>query len=183
MGNHLNNQEQAFIKAYDQYADAIFRHCYFKTSNQELAKDLMQQTFLQAWAYTQDGKSVREWRAFLYRLANNLVIDWYRRKKADSLDQLLEEGFSPETTDAYEEPTLLAEFNLALKLLDQLDQADRDLIVWRYVEDLSIREIADLLGERGNTVSVRLHRATKKITQLVRDREKTNQNNQDYETI
>jgi RNA polymerase sigma-70 factor (ECF subfamily) len=183
MGNHLNNEEQAFTRAYDQYADAIFRHCYFKTSNQELAKDLTQQTFLQAWAYTQNGKSVREWRAFLYRLANNLVIDWYRRKKADSLDQLLEEGFSPETTDAHEEPTLLAEFNLALKLLDQLEPADRDLMVWRYVEDLSIREIADLLGERGNTVSVRLHRATKKITRLINDREKTNQNNQDHEAI
>jgi len=157
--------ERLFLQAYDDYADAIFRHCYFKTSDRDLAKDLTQQTFLQAWAFLKQGKTIEEFRPFLYRLANNLVIDWYRRKKADSLDQLMAEGFNPASEN--DSPVLIAEFNLAMKFLDKLNPTDKNLIVWRYVEDLSTKEIAVILQTSENTVSVQLHRAVKKVNRLI----------------
>ncbi len=153
-----------FNQAYDQYAEAIFRHCYFKTSDRELAQDLMQQTYLQAWTYVSGGQEVRDFRPFLYRLANNLVIDWYRKKKTDSLDSLVEAGFEPAAEQA---PTSqLAEFNTALKLLGHLEKEDQQLIIWRYVEDWSPKEIAEMIDDNENNVSVRLHRAVAKIKKI-----------------
>src|SRR3989344_2523417 len=86
--------EQQFLKTYNEYADAIFRHCCFKVHNRELAKDLTQETFLRTWKYLQGGKTIENSKAFLYKTALNLIIDHSRKKQADSsLDSLTEQGF------------------------------------------------------------------------------------------
>ncbi len=161
-------QEQDFLSAYDQYADAIFRHCFYKTSNRELAKDLTQQTFFKVWSYLKEGKAVQNFRAFLYQIANNLVIDWYRRSKSDSLDQLMESGYEPSSRAL--DPTRQAEAGWALAMLKQLSPEDQQLITWRYVEDMSLGEMASTLGEKENNVSVRLHRAMERLKKLLLDK-------------
>ncbi|MDO8183373.1 MAG: RNA polymerase sigma factor [bacterium] len=163
--NDQRHLAMIFKQAYDQYADAIFRFCYFKTSDRELALDLMQQTYLQAWTYLRGGEEIRDMRPFLYRLANNLVIDWYRKKKTDSLDSLMEAGFDPPAEQA--PVSELAEFNEALQLLQRLEEKDRQLIIWRYVEDWSPKEIAQVTNESENNVSVHLHRALVKIKKII----------------
>jgi len=160
--------EGEFLSAYDQYADAVFRHCFYKTSNRELAKDLAQQTFLKVWSYLKGGGSVQNFRAFLYQTANNLVIDWYRRSKSDSLDQLMEGGYEPSNRES--DPTRRAEMSWALETLKQLDPDDQQLVTWRYVEDVSLGEMANMLGEKENNVSVRLHRAMARLKELLLDK-------------
>ena len=86
---------EQFVKAYDDLADAIFRHCYFRIGDRERAKDLMQDTFTKTWQYITDGTPVRDLKSFLYRVANNLIIDEYRKKRELSLDSLMTEGFEP----------------------------------------------------------------------------------------
>src|SRR3989338_5881146 len=86
---------EQFEKAYDELSDAIFRHCWFKIGDREKAKDLMQETFTKSWQYIAQGTSVNNLRPFLYRVANNLIIDEYRKKKELSLDGLMAEGFEP----------------------------------------------------------------------------------------
>lgn len=89
----------AIEAAYEAYADAIFRHCYFRVFNRELGKELMQETFLRVFEYLSKGNTVDNMRAFLYRVANNLIIDNVRRKKELSLDALNEQGFDPPGAD------------------------------------------------------------------------------------
>ena len=76
---------EAFTKAYDELSDAIFRHCWFRIGDRERAKDLMQETFTKSWQYISRGEKVDNLKAFLYRVANNLIIDEYRKKKELSL--------------------------------------------------------------------------------------------------
>src|SRR3990167_4352630 len=88
--------KQEFAKAYDEFADAIFRHCYFRLSNREKAKDMMQETFMRVWSYMEKGNTIEftKIRPFLYKTASNLIIDEYRRNKHElSLDLLREDGF------------------------------------------------------------------------------------------
>lgn len=157
--------QQKFLEAYDAYADAIFRYCYYKTSDKELSRDLVQETFTKLWTYLQNGNEIRTMRPFLYQLAGNLVIDWYRKHKSESLENLMDQGFDPADTKIDHESR--AELQWALANLNKLAQSDRDLIIWRYVEDLSPREIADILGEKENTISVRVHRALERLRKLV----------------
>lgn len=160
--------EEEFLSAYEQYADPVFRHCYYKTSNREVAKDLVQQTFLKVWSYLKEGKEVQNFRPFLYQIANNLIIDWYRRHKSDSLDQLAESGYEP--TSRGPDPGKQAEFSWALQTLKQLSPDDQQLITWRYVEDISLEEMASTLGEKENNVSVKLHRALGRLKELLLDK-------------
>ena len=163
--------EKAFIKAYQTHSDAIFRFCFFKTSNRELAKDLTQEVFVRAWTFAANGGTIREFRAFFYRLAQNLVIDWYRKRKSDSLDALLEEGFDPPAADTVNQDDK-DDMELVRKLMLKLRTEDQELIVWRYVDDKTPGEIAEMLGENENTISVRLHRAVKRLRKLLEERNK-----------
>lgn len=159
--------EKDLLAAYDAYADAIFRHCYYKTSEREVAQDLTQEVFLKAWSYMQSRRPVENMRAFLYRIGDNLIIDWYRKRKSQSLDTLVEQGF--ELTDTSVRVEEKAEMELALKKLRALDPDDQNLITWRLIEDYTPGEIAGILGEKENTVSVRISRAMKRLRALLQN--------------
>lgn len=157
--------ERRFLELYDRTADAVFRHAYFRVSDRELALDITQEAFARMWECVCRGDRIDNHKAFLFRITGNLVIDHYRRKKGLSLDQLAEDGFDPEGDDAgtIEDAAAGKE---ALALLNRLPPRDRAVLTLRYVEGLSVAEIAEATGESGNAVSVRIHRATKRLKEL-----------------
>ncbi len=158
---------QEFLAAYDEYADALFRHCYYRVSDREIAKDLVQETFVRTWKYVADGGKVKNVRAFLYRVAHNLIVDIWKKKKSVSFDELAEKGFDPKDERVGSDLERMMIAKDALRLLDMLEESYREIIVMRYIDDLSPREIAKIMGVSENTVSVRIHRALKKIRELL----------------
>ncbi len=157
--------QNTFLESFSAYNDAIFRYCYFQTSNREIALDLTQDTFMRAWEYLQTGKTVGNMRAFLYRIATNLIIDYRRKRKATSLDTMIESGYDTSTTGRKEVESII-EGQEILKLVDQIDEKYRDVIIMRYIDDMSIKEIALAMGELENTISVRIHRGLEKLKKL-----------------
>src|SRR3989338_5539027 len=91
----IEGMEEKFIRACEEHSDALFRYCYFKIRDREIAKDLVQETFMRTWNYMQKGVEIENLRAFFYRTLGNAIIDEYRKKKPISLDWLAEEGFDP----------------------------------------------------------------------------------------
>lgn len=168
---NTNPQHEEFLRAYDDLSEALFRHCYFRVFNREQAKDLVQEVFTKTWEYIASGKRIDNMRAFLYRSANNIVIDHIRKKKSLSLDELHESGFDPRAEGAHEIDSLV-EGRALLKMLGKLEESYRQVIVMRFVDDLSPRDIAAALGESENAVSVRLHRALKKAREVVSQEER-----------
>jgi len=148
--------------AYDLYADAIFRHLYLRIGNRERAKELMQDTFVRAMQYLQKGQKIDNIRAFLYKIANNVLIDDVRKKKSLSLDELEDAGFEPEGEGEDDIHTLLEGTRVAA-VLQRLRTEDRDLIVMRFVDGMKPQEIGELLGIAPNTISVRIHRVLKEL--------------------
>ncbi len=161
------SNKKAFLEIYEARSDAIFRHCYFKVSDREIAQDMAQQAFMQLWTYMRDGKQIDNPKALLYRIAGNLAIDWYRKKKSDSLEGLMEGGFDPADKRG-ENIEQSAEFQNVLKRLPEMPPDEQNLILWRFVEDLSPKEISEILQERENTVSVRIHRAIEHLKVLMK---------------
>ncbi len=166
MTSHQPIMRPDFLKAYDEFADAIFRHCYFRMSDRDKAKDITQETFLRAWEYLEKGNEIQAMRSFLYRVANNLIIDEMRKKKTLSLEKLQDEGFDP-SFDGKEKTERLADAHQLLSVLNHLESPYRDVITMRYVNDMSPKEIAEILEESENAVSVRIHRGIAKLRTLM----------------
>jgi RNA polymerase sigma-70 factor (ECF subfamily) len=165
MRKELDN-EKAFIKAYEELSDALFRHAFFRVSDREIAVDIVQEGFVKTWRHVSLGNPVDNWRSFLYRVINNLIIDYYRKSKSDSLDLLAEEGFEPSVND-HENIVTGSEISIVRRALELLPERDRDVVVMRHIDGMTVKDIAGFIGESENVVSVRLHRAIKKVQKIM----------------
>ncbi len=170
--NRLKKQDQeSFAQIYDLFVEKIYRFIYFKVSNQEEAQDLTSEVFLKAWNASQEAGQVigSTLPAFLYKIARNVVIDHYRQKKLDaSLDAMLEIGEDPIT-----DLELDTKFDLKLDLatleaaMAQLKDEYREIIVMRYIDELSTTEIADVLGKTKGNVRVLQSRAIEAVKKIL----------------
>ncbi len=150
------DKEKDFLKVYEDLADPVFRHCYFRLSDREKAKDVVQETFKRFWENFEKEK-IENTKAFVFKIANNLIIDLYRKRKEESLDTLMEDGFDVGSDD--HEAILSSVMGRELtSMLDKLSDTYRDLIVMRYIDDVPVYEIASIMGLSESAVSVRIHR-------------------------
>jgi RNA polymerase sigma-70 factor (ECF subfamily) len=162
----MSTDSQAkFIEVYDTYHDPIFRYCLFETSKREVALDLTSDTFMKAWSYLEQGNEVTHMKAFLYRIATNAIIDYRRKKKSTSLDDMMETGFDV-GHDEREQLENGFDSKQLMELLDDVGEAYKAVIIMRFIDDMSIKEIADITGESENNISVRIHRATEKLRKI-----------------
>jgi RNA polymerase sigma-70 factor, ECF subfamily len=148
--------------AYSKHSDSLFRLCLYKTSSEDTAKDLLQETYLRYWDYLYNHKPVESEKAFLFQIARNLIIDYYRKKKSSSLDSLREEGFDP-SDGAHKKIVNDAEIGIAIGTINHLDEKYRDVVYMRLIEDMSMDEIGRSLGISANTATVRFHRGMKQL--------------------
>lgn len=158
---------ESFLEGYQKHADAIFRFCLFKTSDRELAKDLAQEVFMRAWDYMGSGKTITSLKALFYKIAANLVIDHYRKKKESSLDELMDSGFDPGSEDVTPKLGNKLDAQVVVEVLEQLEPQYRDVIVMRYLEDMAVKDIAEILGEKENNVSVRIYRGLHQLKNIL----------------
>lgn len=174
--NNVGGQEERFLKAFEEYNDALFRHAYLRVSDREKAIDIVHDTFTKVWSYIREGYEIDSFRPFLYKVLNNLVIDEYRKRKETSLDSILEkegvdEGLFDDLTETSAE-VLAATIDgqKAFELLEELPDQYREVIVLRFVDQLGPKEISELIEESENVISVRIHRGLK----LLRDKIEAN---------
>lgn len=161
-----NDLKKRFLEVYEQHSDALFRFSYYKLSDREKAKDVVQDTFVKVWEYLSAEGEIKNIKALMYKIASNAIIDNYRKKKESSLDLLLEDGFDPAEEGGAEHMIDKVNGSLALKLLSQLDESLQEILLMRYVDGLSVQEIAEIHDERENTISVKIHRALKELNEL-----------------
>ena len=172
----MAKREKEFRDAFEAHSDELFRHAALRLSDRERAVEITQECFLRTWEYMARGEIIEQYRPFLYRVLNNLIVDEYRRKKPQSLDALLEheetatalEGaLLRDELDIVEEAAVQFDAKLALAKLALLPENYRVVIIMRYVDGFSPAEIAGHLGESENAVSVRLHRGVRKLRDLL----------------
>lgn len=175
--NNVSDHESRFLKAFEEYNDALFRHAFLRISNREKAIDLVHDTFTKVWSYIRDGYKIDSFRPFLYKVLNNLVIDEYRKRKELSLDAILEmEGVDEGSFDELSENTVEAlaatiDGKKAFELLEELPEQYREVIIYRFIDQLGPKEISELIEESENVVSVRIHRGLKLLRSKIESKE------------
>lgn len=146
----------------EQY-DKIYRYCFFRLGCRETAEDITQETFLRFFesaSYRDTGQALR----YLYTIARNLCIDEYRRAGASpSLEEI-----SGRTGDsAPPENAVLTRLSVQ-KSLSELPEADRELLLLRYVNEVPLAVIGDLLGISRFAVYRRLLQAKEQLKNRLR---------------
>lgn len=159
--------EQRFLEWYDQYADKLFRYCLYRLFDRDRAKDMTQQIFLKTWEYLTKENTIDSPQAFLYRTATNLIIDEKEKKQPVSLDELLTDGFEPSYSEEESWITNM-EVKKVIDTIAKLDPIYKDVLLMRYVDGLKPKEIAEVLGETQNVISVRIHRGKNELKTLIK---------------
>ncbi len=153
-----------FSQIYYREIDKIFRFFFLRVNSVEEAEDLTSLVFLKFYQSFQkkDEKTVVDKKSFLYKMARNLLIDFYRKKDRNSLslDKLFKEGFDLPSPDKIENKIEL-DFQMEeiKKALKEINPLYADIIILHYIDDLSIKELALILNKKENNVRVLVHRA------------------------
>lgn len=165
--NMKNNRiAEQFKEIYLGELRAIYRFCLLRTSDPEVAHDFSQEVFLRFWKTLTQGQTIKNPRSFLYTIARNIIIDGYRKKKTLSLDALLEESDDDKTSIVSTNLNAIeteAEVNRVTAGMQKLDEPYRKALYMRYVEGMKPREIAAILNESANVISVRISRGADKL--------------------
>ena len=157
---------EAFGLLYDKHLNQIYRFVYLKVSNKQIAEDLTQQVFLSAWqninSYQHQGFPFTSW---LYRIARNAVIDHYRTSRSHiGLEAISELSDFSDLVGKLENKLELGKIKIALASLTQDYQ---DVIVMRFIEELSHQEIAAALNKSEGAVRVLQHRAINSLKKII----------------
>lgn len=136
----------------EQY-DKIYRYCYFKLYDKQLAQDITQETFLRFFRQDLSLDSSKEL-PYLYTIAKNLCVDSFRKKTIESLEDITEETTYDPTEDWISNLTLRA-------IISKLPQEEQELIFLRYVNEIEVTAICRITGFSRFTVYRRLTKALK----------------------
>jgi RNA polymerase sigma-70 factor (ECF subfamily) len=158
----------AFGSLYERYMEQIYRYVYYRVSDRDEAEDLTETIFVKAWEalprFRSQGATFRAW---LYRIAHNAVIDRHRTRKTvvpleQAQDWLDVEASSPEeAAEAAQESATLG------AALARLKPRLREVILHRFVNGLSHAETAQVMGLRTGHVRVLQHRALNQMRDLL----------------
>ncbi|MDE7017450.1 MAG: RNA polymerase sigma factor [Lachnospiraceae bacterium] len=144
----------------EQY-DKIYRYCYFKLRQRELAEDITQETFLRCFSQGGCQGNVYELR-YLYTVARNLCIDEYRKKKA-----LLLQG-EEVIEDIGAEERMLS--GVALKIaLSELEEEERELLLLRYVNEVPVGVICKIWKISRYALYRKVQKALRKLETALED--------------
>lgn len=136
----------------EQY-DKIYRYCYFKVNQREIAEDITQETFLR-FLESSDYVNTEKAMQYLYTIARNLCVDEYRKRKMELLNE--------EVVDSNAEDDMITRVSVRMALAE-LDEADRELLLLRYVNEVPVSVICKLYGISRFAVYRRVSQAIKNL--------------------
>ena len=164
----IRGSSSAFGVLYDHYQPMIYRFVLVKVGSRGDAEDITHQTFMSAWqnvrTYKHRGHPFSSW---LYQIARNQVIDHYRAKKGDvSIDAVDPEYFVAQVSVSTDLAGKL-EMEKVRRAIATLKPDYQDVIIMRFVEDISLKETAAAMGKTEGAVKLIQHRAIKELQKLL----------------
>lgn len=160
----MDNLRKAFGKIYDKYVNKIYRFVFLKVSSQEVAEDLTSETFLRGWeSFKNTNNTIENPQAFLYKIARNLVIDHYREKGRVQIVSADNTPIIDPRLNLTEKAIISTDLDNIKQVMSGLKEDYQNVIIWHYLDGLSIPEVAKLLDRSEEATRVLLHRALKSL--------------------
>ena len=169
--------QNAFAEVVELYKDKIYHLCYRMLGNAHEAEDIAQEAFLRVYINIHSFDINKKFSTWLYRIATNLSIDRIRKKKPDyyldaevaGTDGLtLYSQVSSDIAMPEKEVEAMELQEIIQKEILKLPDKYRSVIVLRYIEDLSLQEISEVLDIPVGTVKTRIHRGREALRKQLR---------------
>jgi RNA polymerase sigma-70 factor (ECF subfamily) len=156
----MSNLRKEYSDIYDKYIKKIYRFVFLKVKSQEIAQDLSSEVFVRGWqAFKEQGKKIENIQAFLYQIARNLLADHYRQTaKVRFVSADYTTVVDPSQT-IEQKAFIGSDLERIKAALANINETYREVIVWYYLEELKVPEIAKLTGKSEPAVRVVIHRA------------------------
>ena len=158
--------QHAFARIYKTYEEPIYRFIYFRVGGKEIAQDLTSEVFLKSWEYVNrdkasSNKQLANPRAFFYQVARNLITDFYRQKDKSplSLEEVADKVIADKQDGPLEQAAISLDMESVKAALGRLNEDYRDIVIWRYLDEMEIKEIAQIMEKSDGAVRVLLSRA------------------------
>ena len=164
-----NGDVAAFGEIYDTHVDRVYRYLLYRVREPSDAEDLTSEVFTRAFAnihrYKWQGKSFLAW---LYTIARNAVTDRRRRDRPTvELDNAY--GLAAEGPTAHDHAVLGEEVDALRGAVKHLTGEQQEVLVLRFVEDMSSREVANILGKNEGAIRALQFRALGRLRKILRD--------------
>ena len=164
----VSGEQDAFATLYDAYIEQIYRFIYFRVGDGQTAEDLTSQVFLKAWdklsSYQIRGLPFSAW---LFRIARNSVIDYYRTFKETTPlepDVIARPDPAADVDEKVERRLEAEEVRLALQ---HLTEDQRQVLTLRFIEGLSTEEVAQVIGKRQGAIRALQMRGLQALAQMI----------------
>ncbi len=155
--------KKKFAKLYDKYVEKIYRFVFLKVSSQEEAQDLTSQVFTKGWKKFRKGEKIDNPPAYLYQIARAEIANHHREKAKFQVTNAVSDQIIDSNPGIEETQELQSELEILKKTLPQLKDDYQNVVIWRYLEGLSIKDIAEITERPEGTVRVMVHRALKEL--------------------
>lgn len=155
----------AFSELYNLYFEKIYRFIYYRTNHKEVSEDLAEDVFVKAYEKISSIKDEKSFEGWLYQVARNTVIDYYRSKKQTLPIEDFENVLQYEST-IVDIVDLQSQQKIFLKLLKELNSEQQVVIKLKFLEDLDNQTIAKMLDKSEGAIRVIQHRAIAKLKEL-----------------
>ena len=165
-----NQDKDAFGQFYDLYVTRIYRFIFFKINSVAYAQDITSEVFLKLWQYIREGRDIKNLNALTYMIARNMVIDFYRQNSKIE-DPISEDhnNIADDQKDLLRQQIMDSELSDVLKGIENLKDEYKEVIILKYLDELSHSEIAEVLNKSNGSVRVLLYRAIKALKENVHD--------------
>lgn len=175
VNSYLNGNNNAFDVLLKRYERKVFTYIAYSVKNEEVAQDLFQDCFmriitkLHSGLYTENGKFA----SWIMRIAHNLVIDYHRQNQGNAVISNDESEYdllnnSSIAMDYSREKEIIDKqiLNDVKALIKKLPANQREVVLMRFYEELSFKEIADITGVSINTALGRMRYALINLRRL-----------------
>ncbi len=155
----------AFAQLYEEYVDKIYRYTYYKVGNKFQAEDLTAQVFLKAWeAIHRYHSTDRPFSAWLFRIAHNLIVDYFRMQRPVLP---LEEGAEDEDTNLEEVTAHHLDSEMLRSAITKLTDDQQQVIILKFLEGYGTEEVAVLMGKDPGAVRALQHRGLQGLQRIL----------------
>ncbi len=160
--------QKAFDELYKENAPMVQRFLRYKTPTITEAEDLTAEVFISFWNYAQTAHVDRV-QGLLYKIARNVCANYYRKRATRNEAELEDADDVVSKGSVEEEVSAVLSFEAVEKHLKHLKEEYQEVLIMRYLQEMTIREIADVLERSENAVRVLVHRSLKAIRRIMDD--------------